>query len=182
MAKEEAIVQAGTARAAASGALWVGEHASDGDLLVFDPAVAGNDPSRRSYFSLTQLRWRVFPAGIADRKIVEVTDEVRAARARKEYARREELRAERASEEEAARAETAERQREQVIQLHERYIERMGLEYAGVQDSAGRPRSRRSKCHACGFALDDFVGRVCATCEDVLCSCGACACGRPRSR
>lgn len=172
---------AGKRKSAASN-LWIGEHAADGDLLVRDgePAPEG---SRVTYYSLTQLRTRVFPAAIAAAKIAEVTDEIKLARARKDYARRAELEAERLQAKEAARADVADRQCEQVIRLHEKYMEGHGVEDEGVRATPSDHKSRRSRCHACQITLDDFVGHVCVKCNEVLCSCGACNCGnRTRAR
>lgn len=157
--------------------LWIGEHAADGDILVLDGEPTGADGERLSYYSLTQLRSRVFPAHIAAAKIKEVTDEIRLARARKQYARRDELEAEQVEAQAVARADVADRQREQVIALHEKYMEGHGVEDEGVRETPSDHKSRRSRCHACAITLDDFVGRVCVKCNEVLCSCGACACG-----
>lgn len=167
---------------ASADALWIGEHAADGDILVLD-GPATPDGGRLSYYSLTQLRSRVFPAAIAAAKIKQVTDEIRLARARKQYAQRSELEAEHEQARAVERADVAERQREQVIRLHEKYMEGHGVEDEGVRETPSNHKSRRSKCHACSITLDDFVGRVCVKCNEVLCSCGACACGsRTRSR
>lgn len=157
--------------------VWVGEHSVDGDILVLDSAEAA-DGGRVSYYSLKQCRPRVFTSASAASMIREVTDADRLAEARKEYARRAELEAERAEARVAARADVADRQREQVIRLHARYMEGHGMADEGVRETPSDHKSRRSRCHACGIALDDFVGMVCVTCNEVLCSCGACGCGR----
>lgn len=157
--------------------VWVGEHSVDGDILVSDSPPA-TDGGRVSYYSLNQRRPRVFASSSAASMIREVTDEKRVAQAREDYARREELEAERDEARVAARADVAERQREQVIKLHERYMDGHGLTVEGVSETPGDHKSRRSRCHACGISLDDFVGMVCVTCNEVLCSCGACGCGR----
>lgn len=163
-------------------ALWIGEHSADGDLLVLDGDSGGSD-GRVSYYSLTQLRSRVFPKAIAAAKITEVTDRMQLARARKQYERRDELEAEHEQAQVAARADVADRQRDQVIRLHEKYMEGHGVEDEGVRETPENHKSRRSRCHACAITLDDFVSRVCVKCNEVLCSCGACACGsRTRAR
>lgn len=169
-------------RTAKASSLWIGEHSADGDILVLDAENASQDSGRISYYSLTQFRWRVFPAAIAESKIREVTDEIRVARARKEYARRAELEAEHEETLAEARADVAERQREQVIRLHENYMQAHGIPHEGVRETPSDHKSRRSRCHACGIALDDFVARTCIKCNEVLCSCGACGCGRNQTR
>lgn len=165
------------ANAFAGGALWVGEHAADGDILVFDPSEASPYAERLSFFSLKQLRTRVFPRAVVTQQIRELADELRSARARQDYGRRAELRQAHESALATARTEVLERQREQVIQRHARYMAARGIEYRGVQTTpADRRPSRRARCHACSTPLDDFSGNLCCACGDVLCSCGACAC------
>lgn len=183
MAQRQAKRATAAAETSDSDELWIGEHAVDGDILVLDPDTAEADGRLVSYYSLSQLRWRAFPARFAEEKIRKVTDEIRVARARKDYGRRSELEAEQGRAQVEARADLAERQREQVIRLHEKYMEQLGIPYEGAVESPEGRRSRRSKCHACGIGLDDFVNRVCGVCAEVLCSCGACACGsKSRSR
>lgn len=165
-----------------SGKLWVGEHAADGDILVFDPAESSSADDRVSFYSMTQFRTRVFPRPLVTRQIREVTDDIRSARARQDYNRREELRVTHESELAAARAALVDRQREEAIHRHERYLTGHGIAYQGVQmTTPERKRSKRVKCHACGIPLDDFARSVCGVCKDVLCSCGACACARTRA-
>lgn len=167
---------------AKSSTLWIGEHTTDGDVLVLDESAGAPAGGRISYYSLTQCRWRVFPAAVAASKIQQITDEIRVARARKEYGRRAELEAEQEQARVAARADVADRQREQVIRLHEKYMAAHGMDHEGVRETPSDHKSRRSRCHACGIALDDFVGRACIKCNEVLCSCGACGCGRTPAR
>lgn len=160
------------------GKIWIGEHTADGDILVFDPAESSPTAERLSFFSLTQLRTRVFPRAVVARQIREITDRARATRAKKDYARRAELGVARASDLATARVALTSRQRGQVIERHERYLAGHGLPYKGVIPTPkDRKTGKRVRCHECGIALDDFVGTVCGACSDVLCSCGACACG-----
>jgi hypothetical protein len=167
----------------ADGRLWIGEHSGDGDLLVFDPASAELTADRLSFYSLTQLRNRVFPRRIAAQWIHELTDELRSARARKDYDRRSELQAEQEQEQLSARSAQVEANRAAVLELHRRFVEGLGLEYRGVESTPEGHRSRRSRCHSCGIALDDFADSVCVGCKQVLCSCGGCSCdGAIRAR
>lgn len=166
----------------AGGGLWIGRHAVDRDILVFDPAEAAGAGEVIALYSLTQHRTRSFPrAAVADH-IRVVTDAETRSRAESEYARRAELRAAHRAEQAAERASRLQEQRQGVLDAHRRYLEALGLAYEGERETGGDHRpGRRTKCHRCGIALDDFVGMVCTLCEGVLCSCGACACtGRPR--
>lgn len=163
-----------------SDSLWIGKHSIDGDLLVFDPTTADAGADPLSFYSLNQHRRRAFPRSIVERDIREVTDEIGSARAKKDYAARAETVAQRASALNVQREESMKTQREGVVEAHRRYLEQLGIEYAGVQETASLTRkSRRTKCHACGIALDDFAGVACGVCDGVLCSCGSCACGSP---
>lgn len=165
------------------GRIWIGEHSGDGDLLVYDPANADSSGDRLSFYSLSQLRNRVFPRRIAAQWIHELTDELRSARARKDYERRLDLQAERTLEQESARTAQVDANRAVVLEMHRRFVEGLGLDYKGVESTPEGHRSRRSRCHTCGIALDDFADSLCVGCKQVLCSCGACSCdGAIRAR
>lgn len=156
--------------------LWIGRHDADHDLLVFDPAESDPSAPLLSLYSLTQHRARSFTRSTVAARIHPLTDVSDRTRAEEDYARRALLREEVLSGERAARMN---RVRDGVIAAHRRFMQAMGLDYAGVRDTApGHKNGRRTKCHACRIALDDFAGTVCVTCDGVLCSCGACACGR----
>jgi hypothetical protein len=160
--------------------LWIAQHAIDQDILVFDSAESDASAPLLSFYSLTQFRKRTFSRSLVGKSIVEVTDDVRCARAKKDYARRDALLAAHRSEQETERAARDERQRELVLELHKKYLGSVDVEYQGVhEEPQTRKRSRRSVCHACKIALDDFAGVVCGVCDGVLCSCGACGCGSP---
>jgi hypothetical protein len=171
---------AGGQGAFGEGGLWIGQHAADQDILVFDPAESDVNASVISLYSLTHHRTRSFPRATVLDRIHPLEDELAFARARKDYEQRATLRA--AHEEVMAeeRTEQMSRQREPVLAAHRRYIESLGLDYQGERETPANHRpGRRSKCHACGIALDDFAGVVCVICDGVLCSCGACACKHP---
>lgn len=160
------------------GELWIGRHEVDDDTLVFDPAEADPFADPISLYSLGQHRKRSFPRAVALRQIHAVTDEIGRRRARNEYEERVARRREHADIEAAARSGRLEHQRLAVIAAHQRYLEGLGLPYPGVAPTPATHRpGRRSKCHLCGIALDDFAGTICVACNGVLCSCGACACG-----
>lgn len=162
------------------GGLWVGKHSGDDDLLVFDPAEGDAEGETISFYSLAKHRRRSFPRGVVEERIQRVTDEKSAARALEDYARRTTLQAERDGAREADRTAHAEQQRESVIEAHRRWVESHGITYEGVERTDGHRKSgRRTKCGACGIALDDFAHAACSVCGGVLCSCGACACGAP---
>jgi hypothetical protein len=158
--------------------MWVGRHSGDDDLLIFDPREEDPGGENISFYSLAKHRRRSFPRSFVESKIVRVTDESSAARALEDYARRSQLEAERDDAREADRSAQAEQLREAAITTHRRWVESQGLPYEGVERTDGnRKAGRRTKCVACGIALDDFAHAFCLSCNSVLCSCGACACG-----
>lgn len=158
--------------------LWVGRHAADADILVFDPAEADPAAERLSFYSLTHHRLRTFPRAVVANQIREITDEAGAEQAKRAYEDRLARRVADEAQQEAERVERLERQRQSVLELHRRFLGELGIEYRGVRDTAKEgARRRRTRCHTCGISLDDFAGSVCVACDGVLCSCGACSCG-----
>ena len=157
--------------------LWIGRHEADQDVLIFDPAQGDPSAQMLSLYSLTQHRMRRFPRSIVLDRIHPVEDETSRQRAEKEYETRVVRREDhaRAKTEEAARG--RERQKEAVLAQHSRYLANLGLKDEGVRDTGPQYKTgRRTKCHVCGIAIDDFAGSACLVCEGILCSCGACAC------
>ncbi|HEV2150329.1 MAG TPA: hypothetical protein VGR37_23215 [Longimicrobiaceae bacterium] len=165
------------------GNLWIGRHSADGDILVFDPEVSDPAAGNVSLFSLTQFRHRVFPRSVVAARIPEVTDPDELARAEQRYREWPALKEEREQERAVERGEVAERQRQGAIDRHRHFMEERGVPYEGVRDTGtgktAGARRRRTKCHSCGIALDDFAASECLVCGGVLCSCGACGCGAP---
>lgn len=158
--------------------LWVGQHAGDGDILVYDPEESDASSEVIGFYSLSKHRHRRFPRTLIGDTIVEVTDESESARALEDYERRGKLRAKQQDQQEADRSQQAEELREAVISAHKVFLEGLGIEYQGVERTDGNRKSgRRTKCPNCGIALDDFAHAVCGVCNGVLCSCGACVCG-----
>ncbi len=159
------------------GTLWVGRHSGDRDILVLDPEVSSPNPQNVSLYSLTQHRLRTFPRSVMAEKI-HALEAAELERAIEEYLSRSSRRETYEDGLRAAQAQRRTRQRDDIIRSHERYLERIGVRDAGVADTLpGHKNGRRSKCHACGIDLDDYVGLVCNGCSSLLCSCGACACG-----
>jgi hypothetical protein len=159
------------------GKFWIGRHAADADVLVFDPSESGVVADRVCLYSLAQHRNRTFPLSVVHDQIRGISDEDNWEEAKRKYEDREARRHEREEKLAAERQERLEHQRQGVISAHERYLAGIGVEAAGVISTPENFKpGRRSKCQACGIALDDFAGSVCLVCNGVLCSCGACAC------
>ncbi len=168
----------------AGGRMWIGRHTADGDILVFDPEVSDPAATNVSLFSLSQLRHKLFSRAVVETKIDEVTDEEQHARAIEDYRKWPVLKEERERERVAAQAEAAQRLRQGTLDRHREFMEERGVPYEGVVGTtdgrkSGGARRRRTRCHACGIALDDFASAECRVCNGVLCSCGACGCAAP---
>jgi hypothetical protein len=165
------------------GRMWIGKHSADGDTLVFDPEVSDPTATNVELFSLTHLRHKRFSREVVSAKIQEITDAAQHASAAEEYRRRIELKEEREKERTVARGAAVERRKQGALDRHREFLEERGIAYEGVRDtSTGKTpgaKRRRTKCHACGIALDDFASSECLVCGGVLCSCGACGCAAP---
>ena len=159
---------------------WFARHEADGDVLVYDPALADDASENLTFFSMTALRQRRFPPAVVRERLRELSGAERAE-VEKRYREWPALREQKEREEQAARAETAARERARVVERHRALFDERGLDYPGVRDSAeeakrGVRRSARTVCPRCGIHLDDFAGVRCAGCGTILCSCGGCAC------
>lgn len=166
------------------GNLWIGRHSVDGDILVFDPTLTDPTATNVSFFSLSQFRQRTFPRSVVAEKIVEITDKRQAAKASAQYQEWAARKATHEEEQSVARTTARTHQRDRILEQHQHFLAQRNLPYEGVRDPlpegkrpAGLKRRRRTKCHSCGIALDDFVAAECVVCNGVLCSCGACGCG-----
>jgi hypothetical protein len=170
-------------RATRNGRIWVGRHTGDEDILVFDPAESESTAAVIELYSLTQHRARRFPIDTVRQRIEPISDQSAEAQAKKRYARRAELRAAHEESLAVAAEERRSRQRDAVVDAHRRFVDALGLEYQGVKESKPTRAVRTTpKCAACGIALDDFAGASCAICSRMLCSCGACGCGKSARR
>jgi hypothetical protein len=161
------------------GKLWIGQHDTDQDVLIFDPSEADPHAEVLSLYSLTQHRTRRFPRAIVLQRIQALNGDGGLDRAKSDYEQRDALRAAYEAEQAMEAVRSRSRQKEGVLSAHRRYLESLGLPYEGSRETGPDHRpGRRTKCHTCGIVLDDFAGAVCITCDGVLCSCGSCACGR----
>lgn len=172
---------AGERAAFNDGMLWIGQHASDQDLLVFDPAESDPSADPVAFYSLTQHRQRTFPRSVVRQRIPGLADDISRRRAQHDYENRAALRQQHLDAAAEAQAARMDRQRQNVCDAHRRYVEAIGVEYLGTSPTPATHRpGRRSKCHVCALGLDDFASAVCGVCSGVLCSCGACACRAAR--
>ena len=154
-----------------------GRHEADEDVLVFDPAESDAGAAIVSLYSLTQHRVRRVPRAIVQSRIHGIIETEELESAAQKYANRQSLKAEHSKDLENAADRSRVKQREAVLEQHLRYLASIGVESEGVRDTEANGKyRRRTKCHACGIALDNYVGAYCMVCVGVLCSCGACAC------
>lgn len=67
--------------------------------------------------------------------------------------------------------------RELAVKRHREFVLAAGFEYAGT--TTPRPRFRRvTHCWNCSMQLDNSTDIECITCGWIICTCGACGCGR----
>jgi hypothetical protein len=77
---------------------------------------------------------------------------------------------------EEAEATAKARQARELAMRHEEHMTERGLSYKGVRTST---RQRRvANCWSCHSALSSTTDLECNACSWILCSCGACGCGR----
>lgn len=69
--------------------------------------------------------------------------------------------------------------RKTLEERHRDHLAGLGIEYKGTRGADTRKRSHRvTHCWSCHCNLDNAVDIECVTCNWILCSCGACGCGR----
>lgn len=73
-------------------------------------------------------------------------------------------------------AKQKERERIKIESKHKAFIERLGLQYPGVQYSAS-DHHRITHCYSCKKHLDNKFDIECRKCGWIICFCGACGCG-----
>lgn len=158
---------------------WIGRHADDEDILVFDPALAQPSSGNVTFFSLTQFRTRSFAPKVAKERIRGITDAKEFSAAKRTYTRWPELKAERGNVEDRARTEALELRRSAVLERHEAFLSTLpdlGKEAAGKTGRATK-RRRITNCLACHRVLETGMDLKCDRCSQHICTCGACACG-----
>jgi hypothetical protein len=159
--------------------LWIGRHAADEDILVFDPALDQPASGNVTFFSLTQFRPRSFAPKVAKERIRGITDAKEFSAAKKTYTRWPELKAKQEGVDSRTRTEALELRRSAMLQRHEAYLASLG-ELAEIPlTKAGRPAKRRRiiNCLVCQRVLETGMDLSCERCSQSICTCGACACG-----
>ena len=63
---------------------------------------------------------------------------------------------------------------------HRKRLESRGLPWHGLSKPAKRP-PRTAHCWSCKRYIDNSVNLECNTCGWILCRCGACGCGAPKT-
>ncbi len=163
--------------------LWVGKPEGSQMTFVFDEKMKHEDPSMVYLFSAKTGSMNEYKKAFARHRLKTVKG------SEKEYAislyvawhaknGRSFLQNvhERATCEMTKHAELIEKKKRQAIRNHKEFIEKLGLEYQGVQPL--EPKHRRiTHCYACKGHIDSNINIQCASCGWLICSCGSCGCG-----
>ncbi len=64
-----------------------------------------------------------------------------------------------------------------LIERHKYFLAKRKLPYKGINDSISR-KHRVTHCYVCKEHLDNLVDLECSACGWIICTCGACGCGR----
>ena len=78
----------------------------------------------------------------------------------------------------AQKANILEKYRGSAVVRHRLKLQAMGKEYSGIRYSSNKTR-RETNCWSCKSPITSENLPECITCGWILCSCGACGCGRP---
>lgn len=159
--------------------LWIGRHAADEDILVFDPALDQPPSGNVTFFSLTQFRTRSFAPKVAKERIRGITDAKEFSAAKRTYTRWPELKAKQDGVDSRARTEALELRRSAMLQRHEAYLATLPELAEAAVTKTGRATKRRriTNCLVCQRILETGMDLTCDRCSQRICTCGACACG-----
>jgi hypothetical protein len=145
---------------------WVGEF-NDGEVVVFDPdAQRRDEPDWVFLWSRQSRRMERYAKDIVRNAIRKTADKLKTKAAIADY------RAHHREEEDRGRKKLAHKAETN----HRKYIERLGLAYAGTRLAPAR--TRVAWCWSCKEKIDNQVQLECKVCAWMLCECGACGCGR----
>jgi hypothetical protein len=163
---------------AGSDEFWIGRHAADEDILVFDPALAQPPSGNVTFFSLTHFRTRSFSPSVAKERIRGITDAKEFSEAKRTYKRWPELKAKQEDVDSRARGAALEQRRSTMVERHEAFLAAIPEPVEPVAKTGRATRRRRiTSCLVCGRVLDTGVDLTCDRCSQRVCTCGACACG-----
>lgn len=70
---------------------------------------------------------------------------------------------------------------ELLIQFHQERIEAQGKAYKGLKKRDVNKPLRVTHCYSCKERLDNSIDVECASCNWIICWCGACGCGFDQS-
>jgi len=173
--------------------IWVGRLAADGDTLVFDSSWQPSLPRKVRLFSVETGQWRIFLADLVRTRLTKLQDPALVRTAVEAYEKFESAERQRESEERmrlaadrgAARAERdawlateAARRRERMETLNRQRLASLGIASAFYQVRAEYLPDRSTWCWACKQPLDSRHDLEHVECGWLVCSCGACGCGR----
>lgn len=173
--------------------VWVGRHTTSGETLVFDGSWQPQMPDKARLYCLERQAWVVFKADIVRSHLYRVRDaaiirsavdayanfeRVERAREAETGAARSAARAHARTESEAWLADAELRHRERTLALHHAHLARFGITEREYEERPQNASPRVTHCWACKEPLDSRQDIEHIACGWLVCSCGACGCGR----
>jgi len=158
-------------------ARWVGKYYEK--VLVFDIAWKSDLSNFVLFWDVTDLCFSLYPASMARRRIRKANSTV----ASDAIARFEQW----INEQGSGLVELVQLRREAkfcgmskdmtLAELHEKHVAELRIPYRGSAQITASP-FRRVNCWACKQEISTLDNIQCVACEWILCTCGACGCGR----
>lgn len=167
--------------------LWIGVIQNTGALIVFDPVIQIEGQELINVYSVGRDLVRKFdPEGL--RTMVTTVYGHQRDEALRKYMAWKHSTGKSFLEQELAFIEArkskiaaeAEIRQRQLIARHKAFLEKEGMPYEGTYAGRAKPH-RIAHCWACKQHLDNNIHIECAACAWIICSCGACGCGRATS-
>lgn len=148
---------------------------STGALYVYDSSVSHADSCTLYAFAVSRQKILEYKKNVIA-KLAVVTDD-RAVSAVNSYRQWKRNNWQAWLDELASKEQEA---RDAIIELHKQRLTRLGIEYKGIIPAATHPGRRVTHCYSCKSDLDSSVDVACASCNWILCRCGACGCAYGR--
>lgn len=160
--------------------LWIGEFVFSGLMFIYDPALQISNDSQVTIYSLHYEGARSH-----DRvKLREITrpvlDPERRENALTQYANWRQADGQNYVQRELVQREQIARR--EIEEKHKIFLKNRAKPFLGTRDRSNFLPPRATHCWACHGSLDSTVNLECVACGWILCTCGACGCGRSSER
>lgn len=173
--------------------IWVGRLTTDGDTLVFDGNWQPSMPGKVRLYSVERNEWRSFLPDKVRRSLQKVSEAILVRSAIDSYDAFERVERVREAQEAAVRAVGIEqarleseawfaaepkRRRERTKALNRIHLSKLGVVAPTYRERADYLPERAPHCWACKQQLGSRQDLEHVQCGWLVCSCGACGCGR----